>query len=145
MLISDMALIFVSIRLGIAPPKVKILSGCVLGANNDIGCSCEVIFEEYVLTAPNVHITDRDHCFDDVSVPIMQQSTRSKGPVIIGNGSWIGYGVQIMSGITIGRNCIVAAGAVVTKDIPDFCVAGGNPARVLKQYNFDLQQWERVK
>lgn len=74
----------------------------------------------------------------------MRQPTTIKGPIRIGRGSWIGFGAQIMSGVTIGRQCVVAAGAIVVKDVPDYCVVGGNPAKILKRYNFNTGNWEKV-
>lgn len=125
-------------------PRIVLGKGVNLGKFNDFGCSEAIIIEDYVITAPYVHITDRDHCYEDIHTPIMHQPTRVRGAVRIGAGSWLGFGVQVMSGVTIGRNCVVAAGAIVTKDIPDYCVAGGNPARILRQYNPQTKAWERV-
>lgn len=116
-----------------------------LGKKNDFGCSNRIVIEDDVITAPFVHITDRDHSYTDILTPIMNQSANSKGPVVIGSGSWIGFGAQIMSGVKIGKHCVIAAGSIVTKDIPDYSVVGGNPAKVLKQYNQDTRKWERTK
>lgn len=113
-------------------PEIILGKGVNLGKFNDFGCSERIIVEDYVITAPYVHITDRDHCYTDKSTPIMHQPTRTRGTVVIGRGSWIGFGAQIMSGVKIGRQCVVAAGAIVTKDVPDFTVVGGNPAHVIK-------------
>lgn len=118
-------------------PRITLGEGVNLGKYNDFGCSEAIIIEDYVITAPYVHITDRDHCFHDINTPIMHQPTRTRGPVRIGRGSWLGFGVQIMSGVTIGRQCVVAAGAIVTKDVPDYCVVGGNPARIIRRLNAD--------
>jgi acetyltransferase-like isoleucine patch superfamily enzyme len=57
---------------------------------------------------------------------------------------WIGANAVITAGVTIGKHSIIAAGAVVTKNIPPYSVAVGNPARVIKQYNFTSQKWEKV-
>ena len=59
-------------------------------------------------------------------------------PVSIGNDVWIGGNVTILPGVNIGNNVVIAAGAVVTKDIPDNCVAGGVPARVIKEIENDI-------
>lgn len=124
-------------------PEIILGYGVNIGKYNDFGCSEKIIFEDYVITAPFVHITDRNHCYEDVGEPIMHQPTSVKGPVKIGAGSWLGFGVQIMSGVTIGKQCVVAAGSIVTKDIPDYSVVAGNPARVVKQYNIFTGKWER--
>ena len=55
-----------------------------------------------------------------------------------------GANVTILKGVSIGENSIVAAGAVVTKDVPDYCVVGGNPARILKRYDFNTQKWVKT-
>lgn len=115
-----------------------------LGKWNDFGCSNKIIIEDDVITAPFVHISDRDHSYTNINIPIKNQLPNSRGPVIIGKGSWIGFRAQIMSGVTIGKQCVIAAGAIVTKDIPDYSVAGGNPAKVIKKYNFLTSKWERV-
>lgn len=125
-------------------PTITFGRNVVIGKWNDFGVACGVTFGDYVLTAPYVHYTDRNHGFEDINKPIQHQKTTVKGPIRIGNETWIGFGAQIMSGVTIGKHCVIAAGAVVTKDIPDWCVAGGNPVKILKRYNFDTQQWEKV-
>lgn len=119
-------------------------NGVQLGKYNDFGCSNKIVIEDKVITAPFVHITDRDHSYDDITIPIMDQKPNSKGQVTIKEGCWIGFGVQIMSGVTIGKQSVVAAGSIVTKSIPDYSVAGGNPAKILKRFNFEKNQWERV-
>ena len=57
----------------------------------------------------------------------------------------LGFGCQILSGVKIGKHCVVAAGAVVTKDVPDYSVVGGNPAKLLKRYSFEKKEWVRVR
>lgn len=57
----------------------------------------------------------------------------------------VGFGVQVMPGVTIGRHCVIAAGSIVTKDIPDYCVAVGAPAKVVKKYNVETKKWEKIK
>ena len=127
--------------------KADIIIGnrVLLGKYNDFGCSNKIVIEDDVITAPYVHITDRDHNFEDVTTPIMWQGANSKGPVIIKKGCWIGFGAQIMSGVVIGQQSVVAAGSIVTKDVPEYSVVGGNPAKIIKKYNVITQKWERVK
>ena len=64
--------------------------------------------------------------------------------VIIGEGCWIGEKAIILPGVELGKRCIVAAGAVVTKSFPAYSLVGGVPAKVLKKYNFDYHSWESV-
>ena len=125
-------------------------SRIIIGNNVDIGdydrfasCDCIEIGDD-VLFAAYVHITDHSHEFKDIAVPVKRQGIFSKGPVRIGNGSWLGYRSEILSGVTIGEHCVVAAGAVVTKDIPSYSIVAGIPAKVIKRYNFDIEEWVNV-
>ena len=63
--------------------------------------------------------------------------------VTIGEDSWIGENVCIC-GASIGKHCVIGANSVVTKDIPDYCVAAGIPAKVIKKYNFEKNSWDRI-
>ena len=81
------------------------------------------------------------HGYEDICTPIIKQPIVQKGEVEIGEGSWIGEGVCII-GAKIGKNVVIGANAVVTKDIPDYCVAVGLPARIIKRYNLEKQIWE---
>ena len=123
---------------------LKIGNGVQLGKYNDFGCSNKIIIEDKVITAPFVHITDRDHSYNDINVPIMDQKPNSKGPVIIKEGCWLGFGVQIMSGVTIGKQSVIAAGSIITKDVPDYSIVAGNPAKVIKRYNPESHTWQKT-
>jgi acetyltransferase-like isoleucine patch superfamily enzyme len=116
-----------------------------IGRYSIIGCSNEIVIEDNVTLAPHVHITDRNHQYTDITTPICRQPTETPGPIHIKADSWLGFGVQVMPGVTIGRHCVIAAGSVVTKDIPDYSVAAGIPAKVIKRYNISAGQWESVK
>lgn len=124
-------------------PEIIIGNGSLIGKRNDFGCSQSIIIEDFVITAPYVHYTDRNHCFEDIETPIMKQPTTVKGPIRIGAGTWIGFGAQIMSGVIIGRQCVIAAGAIVTKDVPDYSIVGGNPAKIIKRYNSKTKKWQK--
>ena len=124
-------------------PQLIIGNRVQFGKMNRIGCDNRIVIEDDVLFAPHVHISDRNHGFEDIHTPISKQKVTSKGPVVIGAETWLGFGCQVMSGVKIGRHCVIAAGAVVVKDVPDYCVVGGNPARILKQYNKNTNKWEK--
>jgi len=98
--------------------------------------------EKNVGTAYNVFITDSSHEYDDISKTIWNR-TKFIGAVIIGENTLIGSNVCIF-GAKIGRHCVIGANSVVTKDIPDYSVAVGSPARIIKKYNFKTKKWERV-
>jgi len=91
------------------------------------------IIGNYVLIAPEVMILNLGHTTTFTDVPMLLQPKRSYPPTIIENDVWIGARALILPGIRIGRGAIVAAGAVVTKDVPAMTVVGGNPAKIIKQ------------
>ncbi len=124
-------------------PKLSIGDGSVIGHMNHITCVDAVEIGKNVLTADRVYISDHSHNFSNVKVPVMYQGTVSKGRVAIGDGTWIGENVVILS-CHIGKNCVVGANAVVLRDLPDYCVAVGAPARVIQKFNLDSQSWEKV-
>jgi acetyltransferase-like isoleucine patch superfamily enzyme len=84
-----------------------------------------------------------NHSYEDVNIPIDKQKVTT-APIIVEDECWIGANAVITAGVTIGKHSVVAAGAVVTKDIPPFSVAVGNPARVIKQYDFERKEWVRL-
>jgi acetyltransferase-like isoleucine patch superfamily enzyme len=113
-------------------PRLSIGDGCIIGHMNHIACIKEVSIGKHVLTADRVYISDHSHGFSDTTVPIMKQAAVSKGKVKIGDGTWLGESVVVLS-CTIGKNCVIGANSVVLSDIPDCSVAVGAPARVIRR------------
>ena len=94
---------------------------------------CDIEFGNYVLSASNVSFVGKDdHLFDKVGTTIWNSGRGDSYKTYIGNDVWIGHGAIIMGGVKIGDGAIVAAGAVVTKDVPPCTIVGGNPAKVIK-------------
>jgi acetyltransferase-like isoleucine patch superfamily enzyme len=118
---------------------VRIGERCVIGRGNSIVARRSIVIEDDVTTAPNVYITDHNHSYNDLSVPIGRQWP-SEEPVRIGAGSWIGTGVVILPGADVGRHVTVAAGSVVRGAIPDHAVIAGAPARVVRRH-VDGEGW----
>lgn len=108
-----------------------------LGDNSGVGKNAwirgHVTIGNNVLMAPNVVILTQNHIFDRVDIPIIQQGTTEEKPVIIGDDCWICQNVIILPGVKVGKGSILAAGAVVTKDVVPYSIMGGNPARLIKQ------------
>ena len=75
-------------------------------------------------------------------VPVKNQPSIS-GEIVIGDGTWLGMNATVLAGSHIGKNCVVAAHSVVKGDFPDYCVLGGVPSRILKQYNKETGKWEK--
>ena len=142
--IDDHAEICIRPNKAIQKPQIVLGKGVFIGRYNILSCINKIILEENVLLAPFVFIIDNTHNFSDPNVPIKAQGVFSQGPIRIKKNSWIGANVQILGGVTIGRNCIIGAGSIVNSDIPDYSVAIGRPAKVIKIYNFETNQWERV-
>jgi tetrahydrodipicolinate N-succinyltransferase len=113
---------------------------CIFGYNNHITSVRHVSIGDNVLTANNIYISDNLHEYEDQTIPVMHQAIRFKSKVIIGDGAWIGENVSII-GASVGRNSVIGANSVVTHDIPDFCVAVGAPARVIRQFDFEQKKW----
>lgn len=125
------------------PARLQIGDRCQLGYNNHITAVRDVVIGNDVLTANNVYISDNVHGYEDVTVPVMNQPVRFKKAVAIGDGSWIGENVCII-GASVGRNAVIGANAVVLQDIPDYCVAVGAPARVIRRFDPVAKQWVSV-
>lgn len=123
--------------------KLVIGEGTCIGNFNHIYCTSEIIIGKKVLTADKVYISDNLHTFESTSIPIMDQPIKQLSNVKIGDGAWIGENVCII-GASVGKQSIIGSNSVVTKNIPDFCLAVGAPAKVIKKYNFDTNSWERV-
>lgn len=126
-------------------PLLAIGDDTCIGSHCFIACVDHVVIEEEVLLSDRVFICDHIHGYEDVPIPILFQPLEPRGPVLIKRGSFIGVNSVIMPGVTIGRNAVVGASSVVVKDVPDYCVAVGNPAKIIKRYDFTEKKWISVK
>lgn len=110
----------------------------VIGDHTRIGIHCTVIgpvtIGSHVNLAQGITVTALNHNFKDTTLRIDEQGI-STNPITIGDDVWIGANAVILPGVTIGKHAVIAAGAVVTKDVPDNCIVGGVPARILKDLN----------
>ncbi len=122
---------------------LEIGKGSIIGNFNHIYATGEIIIGENVLTADKVFISDNSHNFEDPQKPIMHQGIKQFNKVSIGDGTWLGENVAVL-GVSVGKNCVIGANSVVTTAIPDYSVAVGAPARVIKKFNFDSNKWEKI-
>lgn len=115
-------------------------------AGNDLFIACidEIIIGDNVLFSDRVFITDHIHGYSDITLPILTQDLQKRGKIHIGSWSFIWINAVILPGVTIGKNAVIWASSVVTSDVPDYAVATGNPARVIKQYDVIKQEWMKV-
>lgn len=119
-------------------PHVVIGDGCKIGTDSHISSINSVILGKHVRCGRKIFITDNAHGAsqrDLLDMPPNMRPLYSKGPVIIEDNVWIGEYAAILPNVTIGQGSIVAAHAVVTKDVPPYSVVGGNPAKVIKCLN----------
>lgn len=117
-------------------PDIKIGRNVNFNTDVHIGCIDRVEIGDNCLFASRIYITDHDHgetTLKAVELAPAKRKLVSKGPVIIKNNVWVGEGVSILAGVTIGENSIIATNSVVTKDIPRNSVAGGTPAKIIKK------------
>ena len=117
-------------------PQIIIGNNCDFGAYNHISACNKIIIGDGLLTGRYVIINDNSHgslSLEEAKVPPAQRKLNSKGEIVIGKNVWIGDKVAVLSGVHVGDNVIIAANAVVTKDIPSNCVVAGVPAKVVKQ------------
>lgn len=119
---------------GLPPDMLRIGDRCLIGRGSSIVAHLSIILEDDVWTGQQVHITDLNHGYVDLDRPIAQQADPAL-PVRIGAGSWLGHHVVVLPGVTIGKHVVVGAGSIVTRDLPDFSVAVGSPARVIRRFD----------
>ncbi len=130
----------VSLSAGMVPgtdlgpdPIVRLGRACSIGRGTHIVGHQSITIGDDVFTGPYVYITDQNHGYDDPDQPIGRQWPHNN-PVSVGSGSWIGAGAIILPGTRIGRQSVVAAGAVVRGEFPDHSVLAGVPAKVVRSF-----------
>lgn len=117
-------------------PTINIGNGVSINYDVHIACIDKIEIGDGALLGSKILITDHFHgdtSIESLRVPPSKRLLTSKGPVVIGKNVWIGEGVAIMPGVTIGDNSIIGANSVVTSEIPEFSVAVGAPAKVIKR------------
>ncbi|MCK9159952.1 MAG: acyltransferase [Bacteroidaceae bacterium] len=116
----------------------------IIGDYSRIGLGNTIIgpvtIGNHVIISQNVIVTGLNHNFADVERKIDEQGIETK-PIYIENDVWIGANAVILPGVTIGKHSVVAAGCIVTHSIPPYSVCVGNPAHIIKQYDFTLKKW----
>ena len=101
---------------------------CLIPSNIKIG--------KYVMMGPEVIIYNTSHRFENTEIPMYSQGSIFSQPLIIDDDVWIGTRVIILPNVKwIGKGSIIGAGAIVTRDVPDFAIVGGNPAKIIRYRN----------
>ena len=125
-------------------PALIIEDKCFIGRRSHLSAKNRICIGRGVMLSASVLIEDHHHAYTDVSMPICEQEPTEGGRIRIGEGSWIGQNAVIFcekGELTLGRNCVVAANAVVTRSAPAYSVLSGNPARIVKQYDTAKGVW----
>lgn len=124
---------------------IEIGEGTNIGRRCTLSAANRICIGKFVLIAPNVFIADTHHEYQKMGIPIMHQGiTTHHDQVTIGDETWIGINAVIMGNVKIGKHCVIGANSVVIKDIPDYCVAAGNPAKIVKTLDVRTGHWVKV-
>lgn len=121
----------------------------IIGSRVRISYFAHIVATHKITIGDNVNIgnslylSDNIHGYEDINTPIRDQKLVQKNEVVIGSDTWLGERVSII-GCKIGHHCVIGAHSVVTKDIPDYCVAVGAPAKIIKRYDFDTKTWRKT-
>ncbi len=110
---------------------LKMGNNSSIGAYSYIGCSGQITIGNNVMIGQKVSIIAENHMFNSVDIPIQQQGVKNIG-ILIKDDVWIGTNATLLDGVTVGTGAVIAAGAVVTKDVPPYSIVGGVPAKLLK-------------
>lgn len=124
-------------------PEVTIGDGSLFEQGFHLAAAGKVTIGRQVTCARNVSIQGVWHEYEDVTRAIIEQPLGT-GAISIGDGTLIGMGSIILANVSIGQHCMIGANSVVNRDIPDFCVAAGAPARIVRRYAAEEQKWIRV-
>lgn len=125
-------------------PSLIIGKSVCIGNRFTALCGAPIELGDNCLIASDVLITSENHGINPEESDSYSKTPLSVAPVMIGEGVWIGEKACIMPGVSLGKRCIVGAGAVVTHSFPPYCIIGGIPAKVIKRYNFSKHQWEKA-
>lgn len=124
-------------------PCLSIGNGVNIEQNLHMTCAESIEICDNVTILSNVLVTDINHSYKKINVPPLTQELEIR-KVKIGSYSLIGSGARIMPGVTLGKNVIVGANAVVTKSVPDYSIVAGVPAKIIKKYDFEKMEWVGV-
>jgi len=122
-------------------PNIVIGDDVYIGGHAQLHCMESLTLERGCVLSEHVYISDIAHGFDPEKGLIMQQELECKGPVHIGEHTFIGFGVSVMPGVTLGKRCIVGTRSVVTRSFPDYSMIAGSPAKLVKRYCLETKTW----
>ncbi len=126
-------------------PHLTIGKRCYLGQRESFLVGADITLGNEVIVADDVTFVSYNHGTNpELSVPYMNQNLENVKPITVGDNCWIGEKTTILPGVNIGKGCVIGAMSVVTKDIPDYSMAVGVPAKIIKRYDFVSHEWKSV-
>lgn len=126
------------------PARIVIGDGTSIHLHFHCGAALRVEIGKNVLIAGGVYVTDHDHAFDDPSRPVIANEAVLAAPTILEDECWLGEGAKVLKGVRVGRGSIVAAGAIVTRDVPAYTIVAGIPARPIQRWDARASAWVPV-
>nr|ABX39501.1 WbxB [Aeromonas piscicola] len=126
---------------GNSKSKIAINKNVYVGRYANIHTGSQIIIGEGAVLSDYVYLSTLSHGLDPQSGPIMQQESYDKGPIILGENVFVGFGCKIMPNVSLGDWCIVGAGSVVTKSFSGYVMIAGNPAKIIKKYDPQSKAW----
>ncbi|GFN31955.1 acyltransferase [Paenibacillus xylaniclasticus] len=127
-------------------PKLIVGDGCQFNFRVSISAANRIILERFSIFGHQTYISDTQHEYRNVGIPIIMQGiSDTEGETVVGEGTWVGANCIIGGRLRIGRGSVIGANSVVTDSIPDFSVAVGAPARVIKMFDTDAADWIAVR
>jgi acetyltransferase-like isoleucine patch superfamily enzyme len=123
------------------PEGLVIGDNCFIGKRNFFSVGRSIILRDYCLTALNCAFIGSSHRYHDPMSVYMTTGVTLDANIYVGVNCFFGYGSQVIGNVRIGHGCVIGAGAVIRDDIPPFSLAVGNPARVIKRFDFSSRQW----
>lgn len=126
--------------------KINIVIGKYtdIGRRTTITSAKSIRIGDKVLIGPNCFITDHNHGYENLEEAPLDQGVTNIRPVLIGEHVWIGTNSIILPGVVLGKHVVIGANSVVNMNIPDFCVAVGSPAKIVRRYDPKLKKWISV-
>ena len=124
-------------------PEIDLSDGVSIQQGVHMTCAQSIRIGKNTAIAAYVTITDINHPYSDITIPIERQDIEVM-PVAVGENCKLYNGSVILPGISIGNHCVVGANAVVTHNVPDYCVVAGAPARIIKRYDVKSKKWRKT-
>lgn len=121
----------------------------IMGDNSHLNFGSHIVATKSIIIgkncncAPNVYIADNTHGYEDISIAPKFQNIKQLKEVVIGDDTWLGRNVCVI-GCSVGKHCVIGSNSVVNHDIPDYSIAAGAPARIIKRYDFEMGKWRKT-